>query len=100
MRDEVARAVVDDGDPGPAPRGHPSEPFVDATPVRRGSGSQAIAERAAERLERRLAEVVVVAAGAAEVERRARGPRERLEGVVDELERERRRRAPPGTAGR
>ena len=37
---EVARAVVDHGDQ--RSRGcHPSEPLVDATPARRGSGSQA-----------------------------------------------------------
>src|SRR3954447_9080445 len=40
-RDEVARAVIDDGDPGSRGPHHPSEPLVDATPSRRGSISQA-----------------------------------------------------------
>ena len=84
--DEVARAVVDDRDPR---RGaHPSEPFVDATPLASRIGLDGVAQRAAERLERGLGEVVVVAAGAAKVERGARGPGERLEGVLDELERQ------------
>ena len=85
--DEVAGAVVDDRDPGTRVV-HPSEPFVEATPSRRGSGSHAVAQRAGEGLERGLGEVVVVAAGAAEVERRAGRPRERFERVLDELERQ------------
>ena len=51
-------------------------------------GFAGLAERAGESLERGLGQVVVVAAGAAEVERRAGGPRERFECVLDELERQ------------
>jgi hypothetical protein len=41
---EVARPVVDDRDPRSAnwPVAHPSDPFVEATPSRRGSGSHAV----------------------------------------------------------
>ncbi len=38
--DEVAGAVVDDGDE--RAHAHPRAPFVEATPSRRGSGSQAV----------------------------------------------------------
>ena len=62
--------------------------MVEATPVAARIGLAGVAQRAAERLERGLGQVVVVAARAAQVERRARGPGERLEGMLDELERQ------------
>ena len=91
---QVARAVVDDRDADRIGRrrpadAHPRLPFVEATPVRRGSIVRRLSQRPAEGLEGRLGEVVVVAAGAADVERRAGGPGERLERVLDELERQR-----------
>ena len=102
--DEVAGAVVDDGDPRPGarggPRAHPSEPFVDATPrparVRLAGGAQ----RAAERLERGLGQVVVVAARC-----RGRGASRRPSGRTPRARARRagaaaRRPARRGTAGR
>ena len=62
---------------------------MEATPDRRGSISQAGSERAAEGLERGLGEMVVVATATGDVDGGARGPGERLDGVLDELERER-----------
>ena len=95
-RDEVAGAVVDDGDARSAGGHirHPSDPFVDATPVRRGSGSHATRSARPSALNAASARWWSLRPGAAQVERGAGGPRERLEGVVDELERQR-----PGALG-
>ena len=102
-RHEVARAVVHDDDERPAARrcARSSERALrrrDALAPRIGLARDP--QRAAERLERRLGEVVVVAARAAQVERGAGGPRERLQRVVDELERELPGALARGTGGR
>ena len=85
---------------GRAVTGSPEDALGRGDAVAARIGLAGDAQRAAERLERGLGEVVVVAARAAQVERGARGPGERLEGVLDELERQAARRARRGTAGR
>ena len=62
--------------------------MVEATPVAARIDVAGGAERAGQRLEGGLGEVMVVPAGAREVERDARRPRERFERVLDELERQ------------
>ena len=61
--------------------------MVEATPGRRGSGAQAALSARPSGLERGLGQVMVVPAAARHVERGAGRPGERLEGVLDELER-------------
>ena len=63
-------------------------PFVDATPVATWIELARDAERATQRLEGSLGQVVVVAPGSRHVDRGAGRARERLEGMVDELERQ------------
>ena len=83
---QVARAVVDDRQPGR--RAHSRTPLVEATPVPARVDVAGGAEGAGQRLEGGLGEVMVVPPGAGEVERDARRPRERFERVLDELERQ------------
>ena len=91
---EVAGAVVDDGDADG--RGHASVPpmrgrlpFVEATPGAPRIGRHGHAQGAGQGLEGGLREVVVVAAGGVEVQRRPGGLGEGGQGVLDELGRER-----------
>ena len=87
--DEVAGAVVDDGDARRrALSVTPSVPFVDATPVRRGSGSQAARSARPSALNAASARWWSLRPVPRQMERRAGGPGERLEGVLDELERQ------------
>ena len=97
--DEVAGAVVDDGDRRGRAR-HPSAPLVDATPVAPRIELAGDAERPAERLERGLGEVVVVATGAAQVERGARRSGRTTRGHARRAGAAARRPARRGTAGR
>ena len=101
--DEVAGAVVDDRDPRPARRA--ARAHLERALERRDARSPRIdlardAQRAAQRLERGLGEVMVVAARAAQVERCAGRSRERFQRVLDQLRRQLRRCARRGTAGR